>query len=154
MDSGLDHAVTLVHGALLERGETVACAESLTGGQVAVALSSPAGSSAVFVGGVVSYATEVKRSVLGVTAEQVVSAECAEQMARGARERLGADWAISTTGVAGPDLQEGRAVGTVYIGIAGPDGSGAVLREFAGNRGEIRAAAVMAATEVLRDALA
>ena len=67
----------------------------------------------------VSYASEVKRDVLGVTAERVVSAECAEQMAIGVRQLLGVDWALSTTGVAGPDEQEGQAVGTVYVGIAG-----------------------------------
>jgi nicotinamide-nucleotide amidase len=154
MDSLLEEKVALVHGALLERGETVACAESLTGGEVAAALSALAGASAVFVGGVVSYATEVKRTVLGVTADEVISAECAEQMARGVRERLGSDWAVSTTGVAGPDLQEGHPAGTVFIGIAGPDGSSAVLHRFTGDREQVRAAAVVAATEVLGDALA
>ena len=108
-----------LHLALQGRSETVGCAESLTGGELAAWLSSTPGASATFTGGVVSYASEVKRDVLGVTAERVVSADCAEQMATGVRQLLGVDWALSTTGVAGPDEQEGQAVGTVYVGIAG-----------------------------------
>ncbi len=113
---------TALHLTLLERGETVGCAESLTGGELAALLSGTPGASATFVGGVISYATRVKREVLGVTAERVVSADCATQMAQGVRELLGVDWALSTTGVAGPDRQEGQAVGTVYVGMAGPWG--------------------------------
>ena len=107
-----------LHLALLERSEHVGCAESLTGGELASWLSSTPGASATFTGAVVSYASEVKRDVLGVTAERVVSSDCAEQMATGVRQLLGVDWALSTTGVAGPDEQEGQAVGTVYVGIA------------------------------------
>ncbi|MGN6780237.1 MAG: CinA family protein [Marmoricola sp.] len=109
-----------VHAALRAAGATVACAESITGGDLAGALTAAPGGSQTFRGGVVSYATEVKRSVLGVTAERVISAACAEQMASGVRTLCGADWGISTTGVAGPTEQEGRPVGTVYVGIAGP----------------------------------
>src|SRR6478735_678836 len=95
-----------VHDALLARGATVATAESLTGGGVGRLLSSVAGSSATYRGGVVSYATDVKVSLLGVTEalvadRGVVSAACAEQMAVGVRELLRSDWAVSTTGVAG-----------------------------------------------------
>lgn len=130
---------------LLARGETVACAESLTGGDLAALLSQTPGASAVFLGGVVSYASEVKRTVLGVTAPRVISEECAIQMAVGVRSLLGADWALSTTGVAGPDSQEGQPVGTVFVGIASPDGARAIRLELSGTREDIRAATCEAA---------
>ena len=135
--------------ALLRRGETVGCAESLTGGELAALQSATPGASATFVGGVVSYATEVKRELLGVTAEQVVSAECATQMATGARNLLGVDWALSTTGVAGPDPQEDQPVGTVYVGLAGPGGvrSGSFLLD--GDRGAVRSSACASALDLL-----
>ena len=107
-----------VHQQLLGRGETVACAESITGGGLADLLSGTPGASATFVGGVVSYATSVKRDLLGVTAAQVVSADCAAQLASGVRSLLGSDWAVSTTGVAGPEKQDDKPVGTVYVGVA------------------------------------
>ena len=123
---------------LLARDETVCCAESLTGGALAEILSETPGSSGVFRGGVVCYATEVKREVLGVTAEKVISAECAEQMAAGVRSLMRADWALSTTGVAGPEPQEDEPVGTVFIGIAGPEGVRATQLSLSGSREEIR----------------
>ncbi len=138
-----------LHLALLARGERVGCAESLTGGELAAWLSSTAGASATFTGGVVSYASEVKRDVLRVSAEEVITAECAEQMAAGARRVLGTDWALSTTGVAGPDEQEGQPVGTVYVGLAGPDGVEAVRLALDGDRYEIRRATCAAAVELL-----
>lgn len=130
---------------LLARGETVACAESLTGGSLAALLSRTPGASAVFLGGVISYATEVKRQILGVTAAEVISAECALQMARGVRSLMAADWALSTTGVAGPDSQEDQPVGTVFVGIAGPDGARAIHLDLSGTRAEIRNATCEAA---------
>lgn len=142
-----------VHAALLDRGETVCCAESLTGGGLADLLSGTPGASATFRGGVVSYATEVKRSVLGVTAAQVVSADCAGQMATGVRRVVGADWALSTTGVAGPTPQEGRPVGTVYVGLAGPAGVVVHRLRLAGERDAIRAGTCAAALRELLDAL-
>ena len=138
-----------LHRALVARGETVGCAESLTGGELAARLSGPPGASGTFTGGVVSYATVVKRDLLGVTAELVVSAHCAEQMATGVRRLLGVDWALSTTGVAGPDQQEGQQVGTVYVGIAGPLGVRSVRFALEGGRAEIRKAACAAALELL-----
>jgi nicotinamide-nucleotide amidase len=138
-----------LHHALDARGQTVACAESLTGGELAAMLSGTPGASRTFLGGVVSYATELKRKVLGVTAEQVVSADCAVQMATGARELTGADWALSTTGVAGPDQQEGQAVGTVYVGMAGPRVARSALFLLEGDRAAIRSAACAAAVELL-----
>src|SRR3954469_11339987 len=115
----MSHSPASLHAALLARGETVGCAESLTGGELASQLSRTPGASATFAGGLVTYATSLKRRLLGVTASEVVSAECAVQMATGARELLDVDWALSTTGVAGPDLQEGQPAGTVFVALAG-----------------------------------
>ena len=138
-----------LHAALSAAGQTVACAESLTGGELATLLSRTPGASATFVGAVVSYATSVKRSVLGVTAEHVVSAQCAEQMATGVRALLGTDWALSTTGVAGPETQEGQPAGTVYVGLAGPLGARSTRFTLEGDRGTVRAAACLAAAGLL-----
>ena len=107
-------------GLLRERGWTLGLAESLTGGMVGSRLADVPGASDVYRGSIVSYATDVKRTVLGVTAEMVVSAESAIQMAEGARRVLGADVGLAVTGVAGPTEQEGRPVGTVYFGLAIP----------------------------------
>lgn len=133
-----------LHRLLLTRGETIASAESLTGGGLADLLSGPAGASASYVGGVVSYATSVKESVLGVPAalvaeHGVVSEECAAAMASGVRDLLGATWAVSTTGVAGPTEQEGQPVGTVFVGIAGPAGVTVSALALDGDRTTIRA---------------
>ena len=138
-----------LHLALQGRNERVGCAESLTGGELAAWLSSTPGASATFTGAVVSYAGEVKRDVLGVTAERVVSSDCAEQMATGVRQLLGVDWALSTTGVAGPDEQEGQAVGTVYVGIASTQRVRSVRLALEGDRAEIRRAVCAAALQLL-----
>lgn len=139
---------------LVARGLTVATAESLTGGDLAAALTAVPGASATYVGGVVSYATSLKHQLLGVDPDTVqrhgvVSAQCAEQMATGARRLLGADLALSTTGVAGPDLQEGKPVGLAYVGLARPHG--VTVRELraSGSRAQVRAAVVQAALEML-----
>lgn len=142
-------AAAVLHRALLARGETVGCAESLTGGELAALLSGSPGASSTFVGGVVSYATELKRSLLGVTAGRVVSAECAEEMALGARRLLGVDWALATTGVAGPEPQEEQAVGTVYVALAGAEGVRSRLLSLTGDRATIRTAACLGAMSVL-----
>jgi nicotinamide-nucleotide amidase len=139
---------------LIELGATVATAESLTGGRLAARLTEAPGSSKVFLGGVVSYATEVKKSVLGVPQEVVdehgvVSAQCARAMAEGARRLLGAAYGVSTTGVAGPDTQEGKPPGTVYVGLAGPEETSVVPLDLEGDRGEITAATVLSAVEAL-----
>ncbi|MFG2652417.1 CinA family protein [Streptomyces sp. NPDC048436] len=115
---------------LLEaRGETLAVAESLTGGLVAAEVTAVPGASRVFRGSVTAYATELKHEVLGVDgtllAERgAVDPDVALQMAAGVRAVLGADWGIATTGVAGPDPQDGQAVGTVFVAVDGPYGSG------------------------------
>lgn len=142
-----------VHQVLLERGETVGCAESLTGGGLADLLSTTPGASATFAGGITSYMTRVKRALLGVTAEQVVSADCAAQMATGVRALLGVDWAVSTTGVAGPDRQDDEPVGTVYVGVAGPADVQVHRLALDGDRSSIRTQAARAAVTALADAL-
>jgi nicotinamide-nucleotide amidase len=111
--------------ALSERGQTVAVAESLTGGLVCAALVEVPGASAVVRGAVVSYATDLKHRLLDVDAGLLarngpVDPDVAAQMALGVRERLGADWGLATTGVAGPDSQDGVAPGRVYLAVAGP----------------------------------
>lgn len=142
-----------VHHALLARGETVGCAESLTGGALADALSGTPGASATFAGGIVTYATRLKRDLLGVTASQVVSADCASQMALGARSLLGVDWALATTGVAGPEKQDDKPVGTVYVALAGPTGMRVHRFALEGDRAGIRRAACRSAVEALADEL-
>ncbi|MDQ0406685.1 CinA family protein [Streptomyces sp. NBC_01723] len=113
---------------LTVRGETLAVAESLTGGMVASEVTSVPGASKAFRGSVTAYATELKREILGVDASLLASrgavdAQVAAQMAAGARKILGADWGIATTGVAGPDAQDGQAVGTVFVAVDGPSGA-------------------------------
>lgn len=110
---------------LQARGETLAVAESLTGGLVAAEVTAVPGASRVFRGSVTAYATELKHEVLGVDgtllAERgAVDAEVALQMAAGVRKVMGADWGIATTGVAGPEPQDGQAVGTVFVAVHGP----------------------------------
>jgi nicotinamide-nucleotide amidase len=145
-------------GLLIGRGETIASAESLTGGLVAAALTSVPGASAAFRGGIVAYATDLKAAVLGVPDDLLerhgaVHPAVAEAMAEGARARLWATVGISTTGVAGPDPAEGKPVGTVFIAVAGP--GGVVSRELAlvGDRQEIRMASVQSALELLVGAM-
>ena len=123
---------------------TLATAESLTGGRLAVLMTEIPGSSEVYRGGVVAYATDLKVAVLDVPQavvdeHGVVSAECAREMARGVRRLTGATYGVSTTGVAGPEQQEGKPVGTVFIGVAGPDGRDAVVSlELVGDRAAIQ----------------
>lgn len=138
------------------RGETVATAESLTGGLVAGALTAAPGASKVYVGGVVTYATHSKEELLGVPPEiiegaGVVSAQCAEAMASGVRRLLGTTFGVSTTGVAGPEEQEGKPVGTVFVGLAGPGAVVSVSLDLDGDRDRvaIREATVEAALALL-----
>ena len=144
--------------SLVGRGETLSTAESLTGGMLAGLLTDVPGASRSFVGGVVSYATRVKVSVLDVPAEVVerhgvVSEECATAMAHGVRRRLDATWGVATTGVAGPDSQEGHPVGTVWVAVAGPDVVRARLLSLVGDRRAIREATCESAVSLLRDLL-
>ncbi|MGW6531619.1 CinA family protein [Streptomyces venezuelae] len=155
---------------LVARGETLAVAESLTGGLVAAEITSVPGASKVFRGSVTAYATELKRDVLGVDGTLLeergaVDPEVARQMADGVRRVLGADWGIATTGVAGPEPQDGKPVGTVFVAVAGPDfesmrgyadggarGKVAALR-LNGDRSEIRRESVRSVLTLLRERL-
>ena len=139
-----------LHAELLQRSATIGTAESLTGGGLSLLMTATPGASETYRGGVVAYATAVKRDVLGVSEETVerygaVSTECASEMASGVRSVVGADYGVSTTGVAGPAEQEGKPVGLVYIGIAGPDGVSTKELHLGGDRAQIRAQACVEA---------
>jgi nicotinamide-nucleotide amidase len=141
------------------RGETLAVAESLTGGLAAAELTGVPGASKVFRGSVTAYATELKRDLLrvepGLLRERgAVDGEVARQMAAGVRGVLGADWGISTTGVAGPEPQDGQPVGTVFVAVAGPGGvqKVAALR-LNGSRSDIRRESVRGVFELLAESL-
>lgn len=149
----------VVVGALIERGLTIAVAESLTGGLLTAELTSVPGASAVVLGGAVVYATELKHTLVGVDAELLaaegpVHPEVARQLADGVRERLAvggraADLGVATTGVAGPDPQGGRPVGTVYVGVSSSAATRAVALQLAGDRDAIRRATVAEAVRAL-----
>jgi nicotinamide-nucleotide amidase len=150
-----DRAVRLL-GA---RGQTLAVAESLTGGLLAATIVDVPGASRVFRGGLVVYATDLKATLAGVpedllAARGPVDPEVAVALAGGARARCAADWGLSTTGVAGPDPQDGVAVGTVYLGIAGPDGLARAHRlGLSGDRATIRRDSVVEALRLITAAL-
>jgi len=132
---------------LREAGATVATAESLTGGLVCATLVGVSGASDVVLGGIVAYAPQAKVDLLGVDAALIaghgtVDGEVAAQLAIGARERFGATYGLSTTGVAGPDPSEGKPVGTVHVAIAGPDGVSATELQLEGDRDTIRTGTV------------
>jgi nicotinamide-nucleotide amidase len=151
MTPGADAALRL----LLARGETLAVAESLTGGLVAAELTAVPGASRSFRGSVTSYATDLKERILGVDgpllAERgAVDPEVALQMARGARDALGAHWGIATTGVAGPEPQDGQPVGTVFVAVAGHLGDENVVElRLNGDRAEIRMETVRSVLKLL-----
>ncbi|HEV2886983.1 MAG TPA: CinA family protein, partial [Jatrophihabitans sp.] len=114
-----------LHRTLGELEQTVAVAESMTGGLLAAALTSTAGASATFRGGVVVYATDLKARLAGVPESLLaehgpVSPQVALELARGVRSRLSASWGVGVTGVAGPQPQDGKAVGTVFLSVVGP----------------------------------
>lgn len=160
VEDGLADAVAAeVVSLLRERGETLATAESLTGGLLSGAVTSVPGSSAAYVGGLVTYATDLKVRLLGVPAalvaqHGVISRECARAMASGAAEVTGAAWGLATTGVAGPDTQEGHPAGTVFVGLHAPSGEQQDRRlELCGDRAEVRAATVAAALQLLHEVL-
>jgi len=131
-------------------GRTLATAESFTGGLVAARLTDVPGASDVFRGSVVSYASEVKHDVLAVPPGPVVSEEAALAMAEGACRVLGADCAISTTGVAGPDPQEGLAPGTVWLGVCVDGHSEAHLVRLPGDRQRVRDYSCISVLQLLR----
>ena len=137
-----------------QRGWTLAVAESVTGGLVGGRITNVAGSSEVFRGGVISYATEVKQTLLGVGEGPVVSETAAREMAQGVRRLLDADVAVSLTGVAGPDEQDGQPVGTLFVGLVGPGFDEVVSARLPGLRDQMRQFAVITALGFLRQLLA
>jgi nicotinamide-nucleotide amidase len=150
-------------GAVVRRlvvaGQTVAVAESLTAGLLGAALTEVPGSSAAFRGGVQVYATDLKAQLAGVPDEVLrahgaVSAETAVALAEGVRDRLGATWGVSLTGVAGPDTQEGHPPGTVHVAVAGPGDPRVRSLRVPGDRARVRLLAVSVALDLLRRALA
>jgi nicotinamide-nucleotide amidase len=146
----------IVLDLLRARGWTAATAESCTGGMVATRLTDVAGSSEAFVGGVVTYSDELKQGLLGVPADVLarhgaVSPEVAQAMATGARERLGADVAVSVTGIAGPgggSLE--KPVGLVYLHVSSPAGEDELRMDVPGGRDIVRARAATATLQMLR----
>lgn len=143
---------------LAEREQSVAVAESLTGGLVAAELTAVPGASRSFRGSVTAYATELKHRVLGVdggllAAEGAVNAEVAAQMAAGVRGVMGASWGIATTGVAGPEPQDGQPVGTVFVAVAGPDVRKTARLRLNGSRAEIRRESARTVLELLSSQL-
>lgn len=158
MSEAYDRAARL-SSTLATRRLTLATAESLTGGGLGELMSAAPGASLSYVGGVVAYATAVKHQLLGVSsatvaAHGVVSAECAAEMARGVRALLGSDIGVSTTGVAGPDRQEDKPVGLVFVCVADVDGARTRELRLSGERGEVRAAACLHAVTAVLDTLA
>ena len=143
-----------VVAALRARGETVAAAESLTGGLLTAALTSVPGSSAVVRGGLVVYATDLKAVLACVDAELLaergpVDPDVAVALAEGARLRCGATLGLGLTGVAGPDPQDGKPVGTVFVALSGPDGTRLSSPVATGGREEVRTVAVRAALDLI-----
>ncbi|MEU2914617.1 CinA family protein [Streptomyces massasporeus] len=152
---------------LTVKGETLAVAESLTGGLVAAEITSVPGASKVFRGSVTAYATDLKHDLLGVdatllAARGAVDPQVAAEMAVGVRKALGTDWGIATTGVAGPEPQDGQAVGTVFVAVDGPAradsgsaGGGKVeALRLNGDRAEIRRESVRSVLALLLKELA
>lgn len=149
-----DETMEVAVGSLLLRsGRTLAVAESLTGGLVASRIVAVPGASEWFRGAVVAYSSEVKRDVLGIGEGPVVSAPAAAELAERARELLGADVGLATTGVAGPAEQEGQPAGTVFCGIALAGSSEAVELRLPGDRERVRQYATISALDVLRQRL-
>jgi len=144
---------SVVIDMLRDKGLTLGIAESLTGGLMGARFTAVPGASDVFRGGVVSYASDVKFSLLGVPEGPVVTAQAAQAMAEGARRALGADVGLATTGVAGPAEQEGQPVGTVFLGLAMDGGCEAQQVKLPGDRLRIRQYAVISAVNLLRKRL-
>ncbi|MEV4661428.1 CinA family protein [Micromonospora echinofusca] len=146
-------AAGVVH-SLSERHETLATVESLTGGLLAASIVEIAGVSGIYRGGLVVYATELKSLLADVPEDLLadrgpVDPDVAVALAEGGRRRCGADWGLATTGVAGPEPQDGKPVGLVYVAVAGPSGTDVRQLDLAGGRDHIRSAAVVEALRLL-----
>lgn len=157
-DGPVDSTAVLI-GSLAERKLTLAVAESLTGGALTAEFTRPAGASAVVLGGVVVYATELKHTKIGVDAALLaeqgpVHPDVAAQLADGVRSSMAvdgrpADIGVSTTGVAGPDWQGGRRPGTVFVGVSSDAGTAVVELSLSGSREQIRAETVLRAVSAV-----
>ncbi|WP_406076999.1 CinA family protein [Micromonospora sp. NBC_00858] len=148
-------AAGVVH-RLAQRHETLATVESLTGGLLATSIVEIAGVSKIYRGGLVVYATDLKAALAGVPADLLaergpVDPDVAEALAEGGRQRCGADWGLATTGVAGPEPQDGKPVGLVYVAVAGPNGGEVRELDLNGGREHIRSAAVIEALRLLAE---
>ena len=157
MKSGLAASVLAELG---RRGETLATAESLTGGMVGQLLTDVSGASASYLGGVISYATRLKETLAGVDASMLaelgpVAERTAAEMARGVAERCNADWGLATTGVAGPEAQAGHPVGQVFVAVSRQADGVLSVEELSlhGERAAIRQQAAVAALTLLAEAL-
>ena len=139
---------------LRERSESISCAESITGGALTAALVSISGASDVLLGSIVAYSKEMKINQLGLSAELIderglVSKEVALEMAKGAKQKLGSSWAISSTGSAGPRALDGSSPGEIWIAIVGPDRQESVKLSLNGARQEVISGAVESALTLL-----
>ena len=151
LEAALHKLIELVR----DRGATLATAESLTGGLVGAALTDVPGISAIYRGGVIVYATDLKATLAGVPADLLadvgpVHPDTAAALASGVRERLGATYGLATTGVAGPDPQAGIEAGTVYVGVAGPAGVRVRRLDLSGDREAVRRGSVLGVLELGR----
>ena len=139
-----------------EKGLTLGSVESFTGGLFAKEITAVSGASRFYKGGLVTYATEEKARLLGISRDDiekygVVSEEIAYQMAENGRELLDVDYCVSFTGNAGPEAMEGKPVGEVYIGISNPDGTEVFAFQLKGNREDIQKEGVENAFEIIRN---
>lgn len=153
-----DSVAASVVQLLVERGETLAAVESLTGGLLAATVVGVPGASRAFRGGIVAYATDLKASLAGVPQDLLaergpVDPDVAAALAAGGRARCAADWGVATTGVAGPREQDGKPVGLVFVAVDGPDGAEVRRLELAGDRQAIRTGAVAEALRLLTERL-
>lgn len=138
---------------LQQHGLTLAVAESLTCGALASAIGAVGEASEWFKGGVVAYMHDAKYRLLGVPPGPVVTDACARQMASGARSLLAAEVAVAVTGVGGPGPEEGKPAGTVFIGVAAPDGIASREYHFAGDPEQVLGATVRAALRLTLESL-
>ena len=139
---------------LRERRESISCAESITGGALTSALVSVSGASDVLLGSIVAYSKQMKINQLGLSAELItekglVSKEVALEMAKGAKQKLGSSWAISSTGSAGPRALDGSSPGEIWIAIVGPDSQESMKLSLNGARQEVISGAVESALTLL-----
>jgi PncC family amidohydrolase len=137
----------------LVRGRTIAVAESVTAGHLSALLCTGEQAAQWFQGGIVAYSAHAKQILLGVPEGPLITRDCAQRMARAIAEQLGADLAIATTGVGGPDYVEGHPPGTVWIGYTSNGTSAAQCRRYNGAPKEVVASAVLDALTILRQLL-